>query len=130
MNIRQFDAAKDYEDVCKWWTSQDWPALPLSMLSDTGFIAENDKGKIAATWLIKNNCSIYLVEWTVGNPDCDWETRAEGLHLVNEKACEAAKEDGASFVLTMTKNKRLIEKLKESNFGLSDENMTHLMRRL
>lgn len=129
MNIRAFED-NDYEEVMLWWKAQDWEPLPLAMLSKTGFIAEEDGVKIAATWIFPTNCPIYIMEWTVGNPECDWELRSKALDDVTNEACKWAKEDGAKAIFTMTKSKRFIEKLENNNFAVTDNGMTHLMRSL
>lgn len=131
MNIRDFDIQKDYDDVVKWWKANDWVVMPPEMYGIQGFIAETDDHKIAACWVYRDKkCPICILEWTVGNPDIDWEVRKEGIDKVIAQSFSWAQEDGAQFVLTMTKNKRLIEKLKDNNFVETDSGMTHLIRRL
>ena len=129
MEVRFFEP-KDYEEVMLWWKAQDWPPMPLEMLSQSGFIVEENGEKLAATWVFPTNCPIYIMEWTVGNPECDWEKRADAIDLVTNKACDWAKAHGASMIFTMTKNERFIDKLKNNNFEITDNGMTHLMRRV
>lgn len=100
------------------------------MLTGKGFIVETDKDKVAAGWVFTTNCPIYIMEWVVGNPKVDWEKRQDGIKTLIDDCSEWAKQDGASFILTMTSNKRFIEKLKDSKFSETDKEMTHLMRRL
>lgn len=130
MKVRQFDNKKDYQDVCKWWIAQGWPALPESILTTSGFIVEHEGQKLAATWIFKTNCPIYIMEWTVGNPECKWEDRSEAIQMVTNAACQWAKEDGAKQVFTMTKVERFINKLEENGFMKTDSGMTHLVRSL
>lgn len=128
MNVRSFDSNLDYADVSSWWKKQEWPVLPLGMLPNSGFIIEDNKNKIAATWIIKTNYPVYLMEWTIGNPDVDWEDRSTGIDLVTDAACKWAKANGASHLFTMTKNERFMDKLEKSGFIKADTGMTHLMR--
>lgn len=130
MIIRQVDFKKDYDEIASWWKAQDWPVLPANMLSPSGFIAENAQHKIAATWIFKMNCPIFLMEWTVGNPEVHHTIREEALRQVTNKACEWAKENGAAQVFTMTKHERFIGKLKDFGFQETDSGMTHLIRSL
>lgn len=130
MYVRSFNNETDYIDVCLWWMKQGWPVLPKEILTTSGFIVENENEKLAATWIFKTNCPIYIMEWTVGNPDVKWEDRAEAIQLVTNAGCEWAKQDGAKQVFTMTKSDRFINKLEESGFTKTDSGMTHLVRSL
>ena len=131
MIIRNFDSDLDYVDVMSWWESQGWPALPSSMLSNTGFIVETNDGiKLASNWIFPTNCPIWIMEWTVGNPDVEWTQRKEGLDYLINHSCQWAKNNGALKVFTMTKHARFIDKLQELNFIKTDDNMTHLIRSL
>lgn len=131
MIVRKFDTDKDYNDVASWWKKQEWPALPANILSTAGFIVEQDNEKFAATWVFATNCPIYIMEWTVGNPDSSWENRSAALEMVTDAACTWAKNDGAKQIFTMTKSKRFIEKLIECNgFTETESGMTHLVRSL
>lgn len=130
MQVRKFDVNKDYNEVATWWSKQNWPVLPANILSSAGFIAYDDKQKYAATWVFATNCPIYIMEWTVGNPDANWEDRSSGIELVTSAACEWAKNDGAKQLFTMTKSDRFINKLEEYGFQKTDSGMTHLVRSL
>lgn len=128
MNIRSFDSSKDYNEVSSWWKKQEWPSLPLELLTTSGFIIEDETNKIAATWIFKTNCPIYIMEWTVGNPDINWQDRSAGIDLVTDAACKWAKSDGATQVFTMTRNERFINKLEKAGFQKTESGMTHLVR--
>lgn len=130
MEVRKVDLEKDYDEIASWWKSQGWPVLPKEVLSSSGFIAEEAGVKLAATWMFPTNCPIYIMEWTVGNPDAPWNIRSEALRAVTDGACEWAKKDGAAQVFTMTKNDRFIDKLGEFGFNVTENGMTHLVRSL
>lgn len=130
LSVREFELDKDSSDVKNWWNSQGWDESSIHIISSSGFIVENDQHKIAATWVIKTNSPIYMIEWTVGNPEVNWEIRKDALEQLTEYACNWAKVDGAKAIMIMTKNNRYIEKLKNIKFIESDNNMTHLVRSL
>ena len=130
MQVRDFNTEQDYTDVSNWWTKQGWPVLPQNILTTSGFVVEHNGQKLAATWIFKTNCPIYIMEWTVGNPDVNWEDRSEAITVVTNAGCEWAKKDGAAQVFTMTKSNRFIHKLEESGFTKTDSGMTHLVRSL
>ena len=130
MIVRPFDKDKDYADVAEWWAKQDWPVMPQDHLTTAGFIAENGDKKLAATWIFATNCPIYIMEWTVGNPEADWKERAEAIDLVTNTACEWAKQDGAKMVFTMAKHERYMDKLQKNGFNITESGMTHFIRSL
>lgn len=130
LSIREFNIDTDREDVMCWWKSQGWDSSTIGLVSPNGFVAEVDDKKVVATWVLKTDTPIYLIEWTVGNPDVSWETRDICIKALTEHACSWAKENGASATMVMTKNKRYIDKLKDNGFMLSDDGMTHLVRSL
>ena len=130
MQTRSFNIEQDYDTVATWWTKQGWPALPKSILQCKGFVVEENNKALAATWIFATGCPVYIMEWTVGNPDVSWEIRDPAIKMVTDSACNWAKEDGASQVFTMTKHDRLIGKLEEYGFMKTDSGMTHLVRSL
>lgn len=130
MKSRSFNVEQDYDTVAAWWTKQGWPALPKTILQCKGFIVEKDNTALAATWIFATGCPVYIMEWTVGNPDVSWEVRDPAIKMVTDSACDWAKKDGASQVFTMTKHDRLIGKLEEYGFMKTDSGMTHLVRSL
>jgi len=130
MTVRLFDYDKDYEDIKSWWKEQEFPVIPKDYLSTTGFISEDKENKYAVTWVFTTNSPIYIMEWTVGNPNVDYKKRKEGLHQIIEASSVFAKECGAKFLLTMTNNNRFYNKLTEFNFDEQDRNVIHMMRSL
>lgn len=131
MNIRDFDVEKDYNTIIEWGQKQGWPMMPPSYYGIKGYITEQDGIPVAAAFVYRDHgCPICILEWVIGNPDIEWEVRRDGINKVIDSCFEWAKNDGAEVVLTMTKNKRLIEKYKEKEFVETDSEMTHLIRRL
>ena len=129
MQVREFNVEKDYETIASWWLRQDWPVVHVSALSPKGFIVENNSVKLAAAWVYKLQDSPWsLMEWTVGNPDANWEDRSNAINLLIEEISQYAKNDNSSYLLTMTKHQRLIDKFKNQKFEETDVDMTHLMR--
>ena len=128
MEVRKFKP-EDYNDVYEWWNQyEDWTPMPLEMLGKDGFIAEKDGVKLAAVWGYNTGCPIHLMEWLVGNPKASWEDRSKAIEMVTDACSQWCKNNGAKLVFTMTKNKRLLDKLTEQGFVKSDEGMTHLLR--
>lgn len=120
----------DYPAVSSWWAAQEWPVLPLSMLSSHGFIAEEKGQLLAVAFIYPTEGGNYIMEWTVGNPEVPWELRSAGIKAVTLAGCHWAKAQGAINVFTMTNQKRFIEKLTSLDFKVSGEGMTHLVLNL
>jgi hypothetical protein len=131
MNIRIFKK-EDYDTISKWWDQyEDWEPAPLNMLLyGTGFVAEDKKDLLAAVWCFDTKTPLHIMEWTVGNPNIEWKKRAEAVDKVIDAGIKECKESGASVILTMTKHPRLIERLNNKEFQVTDKNMTHLIRRV
>lgn len=131
MQVREFDVNTDYSHIIKWGEKQDWPIMPARFYGHKGFIVHNESLAIAVAFVYRDKgCPFCILEWVIGNPEVDWKLRKEGLDIVIDTCSNWAKEDGAEIVLTMTNNKRLIEKYKENDFIQTDEGITHLIRRL
>lgn len=131
MHIQEFNIKRDYPFIVSWGEKQDWPIMPPKYYGHKGYIAYDNDTPIATAFVYRDKgCPFCILEWVIGNPDVDWEVRKEGLDLVIDTASQWAKNDGAEIVLTMTKNKRLIEKYIDNKFIQTDEGVTHLIRRL
>jgi len=128
MKLVKFDIEKDYNQISDWWTKQNWPSIPKEYLSEYAFMAQDNGVNIAITFVFTTNCPMNIMEWTVGNPEVNWELRNKGIELIIEEACKWSKKNGAKQVLTMTGHKRFINKLEKSGFNITDKDVTHLMR--
>jgi hypothetical protein len=130
MKIRKFNLEKDYPEVVGWWKKQGWPVVTKNMLSKYGFMVEHKGKNIAASWGYATGSNIFIMEWTIGNPEVDYRERKDAIYMLIETISNWAKVNGAEAILTMTKNNRFIEKLEDCDFIKTDTGMTHLLRRL
>jgi len=131
LTIREFNIESDYDTIVEWGTKQGWPMMSSKYYGLKGFMATESNTPVAVGFVYRDEgCPFCILEWVIGNPDVDWELRKKGIDNIMEACFSWAKEDGAEVVLTMTKNKRLIEKYKENKFVETDNEMTHLIRRL
>jgi hypothetical protein len=131
MQVRPFNVETEYKHIQSWGEKQGWPMMPSKYYGLKGFISYDENTPVAVGFVYRDKgCPFCILEWVIGNPDVNWEIRKAGLDDVMESCFTWAKEDGAEVVLTMTKNKRLIEKYKEKSFVQTDDEMVHLVRRL
>lgn len=124
-----FEARGHYHIVSKWWNSQQWPAIPLEMLPQTGFLAVSGGKPVAACWLYKTDSHIALLEWMIGDPEAAPKLRGDAQNLLIEQATREAQELGFKALFTMSQHARLIERLRtQHGFKVTDKGMTHLIR--
>jgi len=131
IEIRQFDVAQDYEEICRWWDAHKWPCIPLDFLPDEGAggrILLSDGLPIIAVWIYKTNSRLGWMEWMVSNPDAPREIRRDAPDLIIEDAIKYAKELGLGVLFTSIRVPRLIERLTKAGFQISDSNMTNLTK--
>lgn len=131
MLARRFDATKDYDEVCEWWTTQGFQALPKNFLSKVGFIVEGDDGtKLCAGWFYETDSAWSLVEWVVGNPKADKDSRRRGLDLLIETIIEYAKTREFAVIFTSVQHPALIKRYEQYGLQKADIGMTNLIGRL
>ena len=116
MTVIKFNLNEHYKTISSWWKKHKWEALPLSSLSENGFVATEDDVLIAASWLYKTDSDIAILEWYISNPNVEWEKREEALNLIIKSASTFAKENGFFTIFTYCKNKRLMETTSLRNF--------------
>lgn len=116
---------KDYPEVCRWWTTQDWPLLPLEALGDIGMIAWNDAVPLAAGWLYMMTKYWCLIEWMVVNPDAPMKDRKLGLELILDRLKSEGQSFGAKAVFSSLRSNGLIRMYKKHGFSVTETGMTN-----
>lgn len=131
MTIRPFDAARDYDDACRWWLARPpWQPLPKDFLSPLGFVAEKGGVKLCAIWLWLTGTSFCVIDYLVSNPDAPLRARYLGMGAVIDHAKEAAKRAGAKCAFASLKNPGLERFFEKHGFQTTDREMTNLLARL
>lgn len=119
------------DTLSQWWTKQQWPEIDPAFLPDTGFIVSSlGHGPLAAGFVYKTNSKLWFFEWIVGDPDAPKQERSEALNQLINYVIKWSKSQGASALMTMTQHKGLISRLGDAGFAVTDEAMTHVVRRL
>jgi hypothetical protein len=105
MTIRAYNNDLDYPMIRSWWQVHGSPVMPPAVfLPSTGFIAENEDGPIAASFLYCVIGGISIIEFTTTNPVCklskDLVKAVKALYTHLE---ELAFKNGAPCVLSFVK---------------------------
>lgn len=126
MIARDFDFEKDYEMICGWWDKHGWSRIQPEQLPQSGVVIE-DGNPIVACFLYNTDSTIGWIEWMVSDPDSNVHHRREAIMMAIKYLKAKAKELGLKHLFTSAHNKHLIEKFKESQFIITDENVTHMI---
>ena len=125
MNIREYKNS-DYWTLASWWTAHNWACPHQEMLPKTGFIIED----VCAGFLYKTDSKIAFLEWIISNPKSNKEERNKALNILINQLCEDAKKSEFEAIFTSSNHNKLIERYKNHGFNLTDESVTHLIKRI
>ncbi len=126
LRIRQFELGRDYPELCEWWRSRGWKALPPETLPAIGLIAEDDTHKFAAIFIYFVESNWAYLEWLVTNPGSPLKKRGAAIDLVIDHALNVMSHAGTQRVHTSLKNKNLIKVFERHGFKVGDTEMTNL----
>ena len=124
----------DYEDICKWWKWWRWPVLPKESLPDNGmggFMVEKNGTPIVSVFLyLTSNSNWAWLEWLVSNPNYREKDRKEAIELLISKTEEETKKLGFKFMLTIGRNKSLIESHRKLGWHVDDKGSHEIIKNL
>lgn len=129
MQIKLFDQ-NDYQEISKWWKEQNWPIIPVSSLSDCGFVVFDGDTKILAGWLYKTNSDIAWMEFIVGNPQVKGDKRNTAFDILFDTVIVFAKHHNFKHIFTSVQHEGLMKRLEKNGFNKTDSNMTNFIRSL
>lgn len=130
MEIFLFEPEKDYQTVSDWWTAHQWPVIPLSSLSSTGFIVKDNENSYLAGWVYYTNSDIAWLEFIVANPEFNGELRDQAFDLFFDVVLNYIKIKNFKKVFTSVKHPSLKKRLENNHFLKTDEEMTNFVRSL
>jgi hypothetical protein len=125
MNVRFFTES-DYPTVCSWWKDHEWPSIPLIFLPKTGIIVDD----CAVGFVYGTDSKLCWLEFVVVDKRAEKERRRKALDILISEATNIAKECGYVAMFSSVSHKGLIERYKNHNFQITDQNMTNLIRTL
>jgi hypothetical protein len=125
MVVRMFTDS-DYEMVCGWWKSWGWPSIPLSTLSKTGIIVENEV-PVCAAWVYQTDSDTCLIEWFISNKSATKAQRAGCLEVLIDACKDIAKTMGYAKAFCSVRNQNLIKKLEAAGIHAGEDNMVNMV---
>lgn len=127
VRVDRFEANKHYDTVKAWWAEQQWPTIPLSHLSEQGFVSYVDDVPAAAGWLYMTDSAFAIFEFLVANPEVRREPRAKAIEALIEKVKANADGLGFTSIFMSVTNQSLVKRLEARGFKVTDKNMTNLI---
>lgn len=115
---------QDYPLISSWWKARNWPAVPQEVLSTMGLIIE----PYCFGFIYSSDSKIAWLEFLCSNPATDSKERNEAMDILIEALVDLAKQQGFKFVFTSSVDTKLIDRLTKRGFGVTDKNVTHLLR--
>jgi hypothetical protein len=125
ISVDEFQTAKHYEMVCKWWEAQSWPIIPLSHLPQTGIIVSFEGSPSAVAWIYKTDSAFCLLEWITANPEIRREKRSSVLSALISSSKMIAKAMGFQSIFMSIKNQSLAKRIEPHGFAATDQGMTN-----
>lgn len=113
----------DWEILQSWWKAWGWPEMskdlmPLEGLG--GLIVEKEGKPIASGFLYLTNSKVAWTEWIVSDPEYREHDRADALKLIVEGLEKVAIQAGCTIVLSVGRNKGLLNIHKELGYTVDD----------
>jgi hypothetical protein len=118
----------EYDIIAKWWPCHNWPVMPYDALPESGLIIYSESTPIVAAWLYKTDSSISWLEFMVSNPDVDKKVRGEAIDLLINSLIELAQSSGFKIIFSSIRVPRLIKRMEECGFSVTDTKMTNMIR--
>lgn len=125
MEIKKFEES-DYPLLCSWWFEHGWNPIPLELLPKMGYIVDD----ICAGFIYLNDSKFCHLEWIISDPRSSKKERDETLNVLIDHLCSVAKDLGYTTVFSATKHESLVNRYKNKGFIVTDNNMTHLIKRI
>lgn len=116
MNIRLF-REDDYSTLVDWANKRNINYPPLDFLSDIGFVVENS----CACFLYVTNSKVCLIEALIANPDISKEARNESLKSLFDYVINLLKDKEYKYIYCSVETEILKQRLKETNFLISEK---------
>jgi hypothetical protein len=109
----------DWDTMCSWWKWWRWPEISKDMLPMNGcggLMVYKDDTPIAAGFLYLSNSKVVWLDWIVSNPEYRDSDRKDSLKLLIDSLEQVAKQQGYSIVISIARNKSLINIHEELNY--------------
>lgn len=128
MDVRLFDADRDYAILCKWWEAWKWTPVPLMFLPKIGFIVSNKGQDVCAGFLYQSDSKMAMADWYISAKGIKKDVRKGCLDMLIDALCDAARSLGYLAVVSATRNESLTTKLESMGFIPEGGTVKHLTK--
>lgn len=127
MEWRKFSVS-DYDIVKSWWEDWGWNPIPISSLSNDGFIVSKDGEDLYACWCYYTGTDIGLIEWVISNRKASKGKKGGALKYLIDLCVDIMKYNGVRAIFHMTNNESLLNTLDGCGFKRTDKNCTQTVK--
>ena len=123
----------DWETMCSWWKWWKWPNMTKDLLPMNGcggLMVYKGEIPIAIGFLYLSNSKVAWLDWIVSNPEYRESDRKESIELLIKSLEEVAVIQGFSIVISITRNKGLIETHKKLGYSVDETPSYELSKKI
>ena len=125
---------QDWETLESWWSDwKDWTPLPQDFLPNHGtggFMVQKNEKPIVAGFIYLSNSKTAWIELVISDPEYQEDDRKDAIKLLISELEEFAKSLGYKYILTMGRNKSLIEIHKTLGWETDNKSSLELIKKL
>ena len=135
LNIRKLKES-DWDILTELWNmwpewKNNFPTKELLPENGTGgYIVEKGNVPIVAGFLYTTNSKVGWVEWIVSNKSYRKEDRKQALELLINGIEHVAKNSGCSIILSIARNKGLINTFKDLKYTVDDNPSFEVIKKI
>jgi hypothetical protein len=123
----------DWDTMQEWWTKWNWPQMSKDLLPMNGcggiMICKEDQ-PIVVGFLYLTNSKVAWLEWIVSDPEYRDKDRKEALELLINTLENVAINQGYKIILSIGRNKSLIETHKKLGYTVDDNCSYEISKRI
>lgn len=128
MKLRDY-RDKDFEELTRWWDFWRWKdRVDPSILSDIGYVIEEDGLNLCAGWLYTTNSLIASMEFIVSNPFAPKDRVDLALDFLIECLSQRALKEGKRLVMTTINSPSLAKRVTSLGYVESGANLKQYIR--
>ena len=126
LSIREIRES-DWDTMQDWWNKWNWPIMSKDLLPMNGcggLMVYKENELIACGFLYLSNSKVAWLDWIVSNPEYRNDDRKQAISYLIECLEEVAKQQGYEIIISIARNKSLIETHKKLGYTI-DENPSY-----
>lgn len=118
--IRPYRPLEDYFPIQSWLKENQMEEDLAKDLPSIGYMATDEKGKIAAGFLRRVEGDFMLLDSLIANPKTSGKRRYQALDLIVDQLIDKAGELKLKQILAFTKERAIIKRSIKHGFQMSD----------